>query len=118
MVREMAFVVYAVKDMDRSVAFYRDTIGLRPGEAFGDQWVEFDVGNGTFGVVTGGEDIGVTPGTQFSVAFEVDDVEAERTRLLGAGVPVTEIMDSPVCFSAFVTDPDGNRFGIHQRKKR
>ena len=114
----MAFVVYPVKDMDRSVAFYRDTIGLKPGEAFGDQWVEFDVGNGTFGVVTGGEEIGVTPGTQFSVAFEVDDLAAERTRLQGAGVPVTDVMDSPACVSAFVTDPDGNRFGIHQRKKR
>jgi len=40
---------------------------------------------------------------------------AERARLLAA-VPVTEIHESPVCFTAFVTDPEGNRFGIHQRK--
>jgi predicted enzyme related to lactoylglutathione lyase len=46
----------------------------------------------------------------------VDDVAKERQRLLDLNVPVTEIHDSPVCFSAFVTDPEGNKFGIHQRK--
>jgi predicted enzyme related to lactoylglutathione lyase len=40
----------------------------------------------------------------------------ERQRLLDLGVPVTEVHDSPVCYSAFVTDPEGNKFGIHQRK--
>jgi len=43
-------------------------------------------------------------------------VAKERERLLGLGVPVTDINESPVCWSAFVTDPEGNKFGIHQRK--
>jgi len=118
MIKDLAFVVYAVKDVPRATAFYRDVIGLKPAETFGDHWVEFDVGGQTFGVVSGGEELGITPGSQFSAAFEVDDLNAERERLLKAGVPITEVMDAPVCFSAFVTDPDGNRFALHERKRR
>jgi predicted enzyme related to lactoylglutathione lyase len=35
---------------------------------------------------------------------------------MALGVPITDVHESPVCYSAFVTDPEGNRFGIHQRK--
>jgi predicted enzyme related to lactoylglutathione lyase len=115
MVKEMAFIAYSVRDVPKAIAFYRDTIGLKPGDLVSEHWAEFDVGNVTFGVGNG-EPLGIVPGTSFSATFEVDDVARERQRLLDLGIPVTEIHDSPVCFSAFVTDPEGNRFGIHQRK--
>lgn len=115
MIKEMAFVAYSVRDVPKAIAFYRDVIGLTPGMSFGDHWAEFDVGGVAFGIGNG-EPLGIMPGTSFSTTFEVDDVAAERERLLKAGVPVTEIHESPVCFSAFVTDPEGNKFGIHQRK--
>jgi predicted enzyme related to lactoylglutathione lyase len=116
MVKEVAFIAYSVKDVPRAVAFYRDVIGLRPGDAgFGDQWAEFEVGPTTFGVGNG-ESIGIPPGSQFSAAFEVDDIGAMREKLVAQGVTVSEVMDSPVCQSCFVTDPDGNRFALHQRK--
>lgn len=117
MVKGMAFIAYSVRDVPAATAFYRDVIGLKPGESFGDAWVEFDVDGVAFGIGNG-EPLGITPGTSFSATFEVDDVAAERSRLAGRGVAVTEIHESPVCFSAFVTDPEGNRFGIHQRKPR
>jgi predicted enzyme related to lactoylglutathione lyase len=115
MVKEMAFIAYSVRDVPKAIAFYRDTIGLKPGDLVSEHWAEFDVGNVTFGVGNG-EPLGIVPGTSFSATFEVDDVARERQRLLDLGIPVTEIHDSPVCFSAFVTDPEGNRFGLHQRK--
>jgi len=115
MIKDMAFVAYSVTDVPRAVAFYRDTIGLTPGDAWGDQWVEFNVGATAFGVGNG-ESIGIAPGSQFSAAFEVDDVAAMQTKLKEAGVEVGDVQDSPVCFSCFVTDPDGNRFALHQRK--
>ena len=117
MVRKMAFVAYSVRDVPAARTFYRDTMGLTPGDSFGDHWVEFDAGGVAFGIGNG-EPLGITPGTSFSATFEVDDVASERQRLLDLGVPVTEIHDSPVCFSAFVTDPEGNKFGIHQRKSQ
>jgi predicted enzyme related to lactoylglutathione lyase len=115
MVKEMAFVAYSVRDVPAAIAFYRDTIGLKPGETFGDHWAEFDVGGVTFGIGNG-EPLGIAPGSSFSTTFEVEDVAAERQRLLDLGVPVTDLHESPVCRFAFVTDPEGNRFGIHQRK--
>jgi predicted enzyme related to lactoylglutathione lyase len=115
MVKEMAFVAYSVRDVPAAIAFYRDTIGLKPGETFGDHWAEFDVGGVTFGIGNG-EPLGIAPGSSFSTTFEVEDVAAERGRLLDLGVPVTDLHESPVCRFAFVTDPEGNRFGIHQRK--
>jgi len=118
MVKEMAFVAYPVSDVARAVTFYRDTIGLTPGESFGDSWMEFDIGTTTFAVVGNAESIGLTPGTQFSAAFEVNDIAVMRTSLTEKNVAVTEVMDFPVCFTAFVTDPDGNRFALHERKAR
>ena len=115
MIQKMAFVAYSVRDLPAAKTFYRDTMGLTPGDLFGDHWAEFDVDGVTFGIGNG-EPLGITPGTSFSATFEVDDVAKERQRLLELNVPVTEIHDSPVCFSAFVTDPEGNKFGIHQRK--
>jgi catechol 2,3-dioxygenase-like lactoylglutathione lyase family enzyme len=115
MTKEMAFVAYSVRDVPTARAFYRDTMGFTPGNLFSDHWAEFDVGGVAFGIGNG-EPLGIIPGTSFSATFEVDDVAAERQRLLDLGVPVTEVHDSPVCFSAFVTDPEGNRFGIHERK--
>jgi predicted enzyme related to lactoylglutathione lyase len=115
MIKDMAFVAYSVRDVPAAIVFYRDVMGLTPGDSFSDHWAEFDVGSITFGVGNG-EPLGIMPGTSFSATFEVDDVAAERERLLKAGVPVTGVHESARCFSAFVTDPEGNKFGIHQRK--
>ncbi len=90
--QEIAFVSYPVTDVARAVAFYRDTIGLTPGESFGDSVVEFDIGNATFAVDA--ESVG-TPGTQFSAAFEVDDIATMRASLAEKNVPVTEVMEFP-----------------------
>jgi len=111
----MAFVAYSVRDVPAAIVFYRDVMGLSLGDLVSDHWAEFDVGGVTFGIGNG-EPLGIAPGTSFSATFEVDDVAAERERLQTAGVPVTDIHESPVCYSAFVTDPEGNKFGIHQRK--
>ena len=115
MVKNMAFVAYSVRDLPTAKTFYRDTIGLTPSDMFGDHWAEFDVGGTTFGIGNG-EPLGITPGSSFSATFEVDDITTERQRLLDLNVPVTEVHDTPVCFVAFVTDPEGNKFGIHQSK--
>jgi predicted enzyme related to lactoylglutathione lyase len=115
MVKDVAFIAYSVRDVPKAREFYRDVLGLTEGGLASDHWVEFDVGKTTFGIGNG-EPLGITPGSSFAATFEVDDVAAERDRLLARGIAVTEIHDSPVCYSAFVTDPEGNKFGIHQRK--
>jgi predicted enzyme related to lactoylglutathione lyase len=114
-VKDVAFVAYSVRDVPKAIAFYRDVIGLTPSDTFSDHWAEFNVGATTFGVGNG-EPLGIAPGSSFAATFEVDDLAADRARLIEAGVPVTEMHESPICWSAFVTDPEGNKFGLHQRK--
>lgn len=119
MIKRFAFVAYSVADVPQSVAFYRDVMGLELDaaayEKSGGYWAEFAVGDGTFGVGNG-TPLGFLPGSGNGAVFEVDDLQAERTRLLEAGVRVSDVHDGPACMSAFVTDPEGNTFGIHQMK--
>jgi predicted enzyme related to lactoylglutathione lyase len=115
MVKNFAFVAYSVRDVPKAIEFYRDVIGLKPGDTFSEHWAEFDVDGIAFGIGNG-EPLGITPGTSFSAVFEVDDVAAERSRLEKAGVTVSDVHESPICYSVFVTDPEGNKFGIHQKK--
>src|ERR1039457_1332905 len=49
MIKDMAFFAYSVRDVPAATAFYRDVVGLTPGHAFGEHWIEFDVGSTTFG---------------------------------------------------------------------
>jgi predicted enzyme related to lactoylglutathione lyase len=99
-VKDLAFIAYSVRDVPRAITFYRDVIGLKPGDMFSDKWAEFDVGNTTF------------------ATFEVDDFSGMRDQLVAKKVPVTEIMVGEICSSFFVTDPEGNRFGPHHRKAK
>jgi predicted enzyme related to lactoylglutathione lyase len=115
MVKDLAFVVYSVRDVPRAIAFYRDVLGLEPGEAFSEKWVEFNVGSCAF-AVSNEEGLGFTPGASTGAAFEVDDINAMRERLHKHGVDITDVYEFPPCFAAFASDPDGNRFAIHQRK--
>jgi catechol 2,3-dioxygenase-like lactoylglutathione lyase family enzyme len=115
MVTDMAFVAYSVKDVPRARDFYRDILGLSVGESYGDHWVEFDVGHGTFGIGDG-TPLGFQPGASTGAAFEVDDIEDLRERLLAAGADASELHDFPSCTTCFAKDPEGNRFALHQRK--
>jgi predicted enzyme related to lactoylglutathione lyase len=115
MVKDMAFVAYSVRDVPRAQAFYRDTLGLVPGESFSDHWVEFNVGSSTFGIGNG-ESLGFEPGASTGAAFEVDDIFSMCERLKTSGVEVSEVHEFPACFASFARDPEGNRFALHQRK--
>jgi predicted enzyme related to lactoylglutathione lyase len=115
MVKDIAFIAYSVGDVPRARDFYRDVLGLEVGETFGDHWVEFNVGNATFGIGYG-EALGFVPGASNGAAFEVDDIEALRSRLQTTGLEVSELHEFPACRTCFASDPDGNRFALHQRK--
>jgi len=115
MVNDIAFFAYSVADLPRARAFYTETLGLRPGDSFGDHWIEFDVGNTTFGIGDG-TPLGFIPGSSTGAAFEVDDLPAMRERLLAGGAEVGEIHEFPGCTTCFARDPDGNRFALHQRR--
>ena len=114
MIKDVAFIAYAVRDVPKAVAFYRDVVGLQPGEPFNEEYVEFNAGSTAFAVDS--SPAGYEPGTCSGVAFEVDDIADARRRLVDNGVSVTEVYDFPKCSACFAKDPDGNNFALHQRK--
>src|SRR5579863_10165946 len=104
-----------VSDVPRSLAFYRDALGLQPSYV-ADSGAEFEFPNGeTFGIwkPDGGEfPIGV--GVMFTVADAAAAVEACNAR--GANIPAP--FASPVCKMAIGNDPDGNGFILHERTQK
>jgi predicted enzyme related to lactoylglutathione lyase len=114
------FVVYGVRDLGQAVAFYHETLGLPVGDAFPEfRWAEFAAGNVTLAVVEVPAAEAPQPGYAggATVALAVPDVPAAVAELRGKGVRVlTESEESPVCHIATISDPDGNRLFLHQRK--
>jgi predicted enzyme related to lactoylglutathione lyase len=112
------FVFYPVSDYDRSVTFYRDTLGLEMGIEKKGTYAEFSAGNVTLMIGTYGEP--PKEGRQQGgaiVAFAVDDVAKAIAELKARNVPVTmETAEYPPCFMAMVKDPDGNEIMLHHRK--
>ncbi len=115
MIKDLAFVAYSVRDVPAAITFYRDVVGLQPGELFSDHWAEFKVGTTAFGVGNG-EPLGYEPGKSTGASFEVDDIRTMRDRLVERGITVSDVHDFPNCSACFVTDPEGNQFGLHQRR--
>jgi predicted enzyme related to lactoylglutathione lyase len=116
-IKGIDIVTYLVQDAERAKAFYRDVLGLAVSTDFGPQGAEFELHDGaTFGIwkMTDGS---FRPGG--GVMFAVDDLKAAVAEYKSRGVPFEDdgaIDESPVCFMAFATDPEGNTFILHQRK--
>ncbi len=112
--RRVDYVILYVADLDRSVTFYRDVIGL-PFRLEGDGYAEFATEGTRFALYDAGrlpELIGRTavPAGAAEVAFLVEDVDAEARRLRAAGVRIlTGPVDRPWGQRTLhVEDPDGH----------
>jgi predicted enzyme related to lactoylglutathione lyase len=119
MIKEIAFTGSSVTDMERARAFYEDVLGLKPSEEMaGGKWIEYEVGAGVFAITN--IDPKWTPSNQgTAVAFEVDDIDATVAGLKKSGVKFfLEKSETPVCWTAIVYDPDGNKVVIHKRKEK
>jgi lactoylglutathione lyase len=109
------YVILFVADLERSVAFYRDVIGL-PFRLEGDGYVEFATQGARFGLydrnrlaeLTGqGKEPPEHPGGE--VVLLVEDVDAEAARLRAAGATILSgPVDRPWGHrTVHVEDPDG-----------
>ena len=114
--KDVAFVVYPVKDVKLARAFYEGPLGLQVTANWQDQWVEYDIGAGTLAIVAADETH--KPGAHGpSVGLEVTDFDRVLAHLKQHAVPVkTGPFDSPVCRGCIITDPDGNELLLHAKK--
>ena len=110
------FVSVPVTDLERSAAFYRETLGLeQTGEG---QWPEFRLGENVFLYLLDPTNVGQEfrgPHTA-PIALRVPDVEEARAELEGKDIEFFgETFDTGVCHMAHFADPDGNVFMLHRR---
>ena len=114
-VEHVDFVSVPVTDLERSVAWYRDTLGLEI-ETEGQSDMEFRCGQVTLDVFDPssiGQPFAVSPA---GVALRVGDVDAARAELEAKGVVFDgDTVETSVCRMAFFKDPDGNALLLHRR---
>jgi catechol 2,3-dioxygenase-like lactoylglutathione lyase family enzyme len=115
-VEHVDFISVPVSDMERSVAWYRDTLGLPQTHEGG--FPEFKLGDNAFLYLIDPRALGgeFSHGNSGPIALRVADVAEARKELEGRGIEfLNETYDSGVCHMAPFADPDGNRFMLHRR---
>ena len=124
-VRELGHIVLYVRDLARSVAFYRDVLGWRqvgadsPGLPFAafsggrthHELLLIEVGPDATPVPRGRR-VGMY---HFGLKFgdSDDDLRAVLARIRDAGVTIVGATDHTVTHSLYVLDPDGNELELY-----
>jgi len=118
-IRELGHVVLQVTDLDRSLKFYRDTLGLPVvslGSPRGRRMAFFSLGKKHHDLALLELGPGAGPNDHsragvFHVALKVgDDIEALReakARIVAANVPIVRTTEHVTTLSLYVSDPDG-----------
>lgn len=119
----LGHVVFYVKDLERSLAFYRDLLGFKEiGRIF----------NGHAAALTSGRthhellliQVGEAPGPQtgrrrglyhigIKVGDSLEELRAAKDELESAGVLIDGMSDHTVSQSLYVRDPDGNEVELY-----
>jgi predicted enzyme related to lactoylglutathione lyase len=112
------FVSVPTRDLERAVAFYGTTLGLRRSMYRPERnFAEFETGTVTLSVVDPQRmGIGSFQANPNHLALHVEDVAAARAELEARGVAFTgDTFDTGVCHMALFADPDGNALMLHHR---
>jgi catechol 2,3-dioxygenase-like lactoylglutathione lyase family enzyme len=115
-VEHVDFIAVPVTDMERSIVFYRDTLGLPQTRTEG--FPEFKLGDNGFLYLLSLESIGGAFRGPHDAGFalRVADVHEARKELEAKGVEFNGVvLDTGVCHMAFFADPDGNQMVLHRR---
>src|SRR6187549_1374700 len=110
---ELVEVVLYVSDMDRATRFYRDTLGLEL-DFESAHWTTFKTGACTLALHA--TELRERGSGEPDPTFLVPNADAERERLVGSGVKVSQIREPVAGTRVFdATDPEGNRFSIESK---
>jgi lactoylglutathione lyase len=112
LVRGLSVVYLYVSNMEHSLAFYRDLLGI-PLEGDAD-WQEAKLGGTRFALHRAHEGVGRLSSGTIHVDLEVANVDAAAERLRAAGIEVAETMRDAWGAAVKVIDPDGYELYLFQ----
>lgn len=120
MITGLAHVCFTVADLEASIAFYRDKLGLKSAFDFINDKKErygvyLHVGGRQFVELFTAKPSAPTPDQSFKhICLEVDDINATVADLRAKGVQVTDPkFGADQSWQAWLSDPDGNRIELH-----
>lgn len=121
MIRSLAHTCFIVSDLEGSIAFYRDALGLKQAFDFKDSTgkrngIYLHVGDRSFIELFQGSPVCSTVAHSYShICLEVDDIRATVAQLQRKGINVGPIsLEIDNTYQAWFSDPDGNRIELHQ----
>lgn len=121
MITGIAHVCYLVSDLDASVAFYAEKLGLTPAFDFRNDAGErtgiyLHVGGRNFVELFQGAPAARDDAQSYRhLCLEVDNMKDTLTALRAQGVESTEMeLGGDGAWQAWITEPDGNRIELHQ----
>lgn len=102
---KVGHILLPVGDLERALAFYRDTLGLKVRFQDGDRYAALDGGGTTIALAAAGEQ--PVPGLA-AVGLKVPDVEQAAESLRAAGAAIGDVSTGGHEHRATLRDPDGN----------
>ena len=121
--RYLGHVVFYVKELDRSLKFYRDLLGFQEiGKAFGGAAAALTSGrtHHELLLIEVGDAIPPPQGHRLGlyhigikVGDSLDELRAAKRELEQAGVSITGMSDHTVSQSLYLADPDGNEVELY-----
>jgi catechol 2,3-dioxygenase len=121
--RYLGHVVFYVKELNRSLAFYRDLLGFQEiGRAFEGKAAALTSGrtHHELLLIEVGSAPGPPPGPRrglYHIGIKIGDSLQELRQAKGelerAGVPIVGMSDHTVSQSLYVQDPDGNEVEVY-----
>ena len=119
MIKALAHLCFTVKDLEASIVFYRDQLGLTPAFDFiNEQGVRhgcyLHIGGRSFIELFQGDYEEPKGGSYRHFCLEVEDIQGTVADLRAKGVEVTDVqMGGDNSWQAWLKDPDGNRIELH-----
>jgi predicted enzyme related to lactoylglutathione lyase len=105
---------YFIKEPQRAIAFWRDTIGLTPTWVDEGHGAEFELPDGSSFGLWKLDDMPWQKGS--GINFGVPDIHTAVAYFRARGVQIVHVEETPICWMAFAHDSEGNDFAFHQRK--
>jgi lactoylglutathione lyase len=111
---KIGLVMLVVKDLNRSVAFYRDVIGMKV-KFQAPEWATLDAGGVELGLHPESEHLHVKPSESFGFGFYVNDIERVHQELKNKNVHfILPPKEENFGWLALFSDPDGYHIQLCQ----